>query len=374
VLAFTRSAGGAPLAHGALGMPVTLERVPPLQRLEVVIACALVAALGALVALLSWPLGSWRRWRSRLPRSADPSGGLMLARWLARALALTTLAWFAVQLTAAVEVQRSLTLDLGLYRPLAAGARGRRPAGARPPRREPRVGADQGRRPAVGSADDSARRLPRPAGARWPGGRPAGLGLAAAPVVVRCAGQADEHGRILSDRPSPSPAVACPMTSADRPTAVATLRRRLLLVHRSRVRRARRRARGRLRLHGRPRARPDLRGRLRGHHRARRGSTGHLRSRSSRTASCWRSSSRPTTPPRRIARATTSGPSTARRCSSTTPTSARRGAERDRGVRREGVFGAPIVTEVADAGPFYPAEAYHQSFYANNPATGTAAW
>ena len=36
----------------------------------------------------------------------------------------------------------------------------------------------------------------------------------------------------------------------------------------------------------------------------------------------------------------------------------------------EGVFGAPIVTEVVDADVFYPAEAYHQRFYVNNPAYG----
>ena len=31
------------------------------------------------------------------------------------------------------------------------------------------------------------------------------------------------------------------------------------------------------------------------------------------------------------------------------------------------VFDDPIVTEVAPAGTFYPAEAYHQSYYVNNP-------
>ena len=36
----------------------------------------------------------------------------------------------------------------------------------------------------------------------------------------------------------------------------------------------------------------------------------------------------------------------------------------------EGLFGNPIVTELADAGPFYPAEPYHQRFYANNPNYG----
>jgi peptide-methionine (S)-S-oxide reductase len=36
----------------------------------------------------------------------------------------------------------------------------------------------------------------------------------------------------------------------------------------------------------------------------------------------------------------------------------------------EGVYGAPIVTEVVDADVFYSAEAYHQGFYVNNPNYG----
>ena len=34
----------------------------------------------------------------------------------------------------------------------------------------------------------------------------------------------------------------------------------------------------------------------------------------------------------------------------------------------EGVFPHPIVTEVAPAGPFYPAEDYHQEYFARNPS------
>jgi peptide-methionine (S)-S-oxide reductase len=33
-------------------------------------------------------------------------------------------------------------------------------------------------------------------------------------------------------------------------------------------------------------------------------------------------------------------------------------------------FGAPIVTEIKDSGAFYPAEAYHQDYFANNPQQG----
>ena len=32
------------------------------------------------------------------------------------------------------------------------------------------------------------------------------------------------------------------------------------------------------------------------------------------------------------------------------------------------LFGAPIVTEIADAAPFYPAETYHQDYFERNPA------
>jgi peptide methionine sulfoxide reductase msrA/msrB len=36
-------------------------------------------------------------------------------------------------------------------------------------------------------------------------------------------------------------------------------------------------------------------------------------------------------------------------------------------LQRDGPFAEPIVTEIAPAGPFYPAEDYHQDFYKKNP-------
>jgi peptide-methionine (S)-S-oxide reductase len=36
----------------------------------------------------------------------------------------------------------------------------------------------------------------------------------------------------------------------------------------------------------------------------------------------------------------------------------------------EGLWSNPIVTQVTTAGPFYPAEAYHQEYYARNPYQG----
>lgn len=41
-----------------------------------------------------------------------------------------------------------------------------------------------------------------------------------------------------------------------------------------------------------------------------------------------------------------------------------------REVGREGLYQAPLVTELRPAGPFYPAEAYHRDYYANNPGEG----
>ncbi len=37
-----------------------------------------------------------------------------------------------------------------------------------------------------------------------------------------------------------------------------------------------------------------------------------------------------------------------------------------RAVDRSGAFRDPIVTEIAKAGPFYPAESYHQNYYKSN--------
>lgn len=39
-------------------------------------------------------------------------------------------------------------------------------------------------------------------------------------------------------------------------------------------------------------------------------------------------------------------------------------------LTEEGIYDGAIVTQVADAGPFFPAEAYHQRFYARNPDYG----
>lgn len=43
-------------------------------------------------------------------------------------------------------------------------------------------------------------------------------------------------------------------------------------------------------------------------------------------------------------------------------------------LERDAVFPAPIVTEVSNAPPFYPAETYHQGYFRNNPGQGYCAF
>ncbi|TVR92000.1 MAG: class A beta-lactamase-related serine hydrolase [Trueperaceae bacterium] len=111
VLAATHGPDGEPRLHGWLGLPATLERVPPLERLEVLLACLLAAAVAALVALVSWPLGAWFRWRGRGPRSSGPGSSLQVLRWAARVQALAVVAWLVVTFRAVDTAQRSLALD-----------------------------------------------------------------------------------------------------------------------------------------------------------------------------------------------------------------------------------------------------------------------
>jgi hypothetical protein len=91
VLGASRGPRGEPLLHGELGMPVTLERVPPLERIELLIGSALAALAAAVAALVAWPIGAWRRWRAREPRGREPGRALVALRWTARLQALATL-------------------------------------------------------------------------------------------------------------------------------------------------------------------------------------------------------------------------------------------------------------------------------------------
>jgi len=123
-LLVTRDANGGSRLHGALGMPVTLELVPALERLEFVLASLAAAALAALFALVSWPLGWFYRWRTRQPRSSTAGGGLMLLRWSARLQAAGTVVWLALVLVAVDAAQRRLELNVDAWWPLASAALG----------------------------------------------------------------------------------------------------------------------------------------------------------------------------------------------------------------------------------------------------------
>ena len=80
-------------------------------------------------------------------------------------------------------------------------------------------------------------------------------------------------------------------------------------------------------------------------------------------------SGRTTTRPRACARATTSAPSTARRSTGRPRSSARSpsDAARPSSERLRAAGYGEITTEIAQAGPFYYAEDYHQQYLAKNP-------
>lgn len=122
VLAVTRTPDGVARLHGALGLPMTLEPVPLLERVELVAASLGAAAVAALLALVSWPLGALYRWRSRQPRSRAPGANLLLLRWTARVQAVAIVAWFVLTFRAIDDAQVRLTLDLATWWPLGSAA------------------------------------------------------------------------------------------------------------------------------------------------------------------------------------------------------------------------------------------------------------
>ncbi|MBA2665490.1 MAG: beta-lactamase family protein [Trueperaceae bacterium] len=91
-LAFTRDARGEPLVHVDIGAPLTLERVPPLERVEVLVGTVVAFALIAGAVLLSSLTGSVRARRRRGPRGDDPPGPVRAVRWAGRGVAVAGLA------------------------------------------------------------------------------------------------------------------------------------------------------------------------------------------------------------------------------------------------------------------------------------------
>jgi len=114
-LAASRGPRGEPLLHGELGLPFTLARVPPLQRVEVLVASVAAAVAAAAVVLVGWPLGAWRRWRARRPRGTEPGRPLVALRWTARLQGVATLGWLGV-VAAMIEVaQRTRAYDASVW-------------------------------------------------------------------------------------------------------------------------------------------------------------------------------------------------------------------------------------------------------------------
>ncbi len=61
------------------------------------------------------------------------------------------------------------------------------------------------------------------------------------------------------------------------------------------------------------------------------------------------------------------GPSYKTAVFATTPEQKRLAEESKRQLDESGILGQPIVTPIETAGPFYPAEGYHQDYYKKNP-------
>ena len=173
----------------------------------------------------------------------------------------------------------------------------------------------------------------------------------------------------FSARPPPRPRHAAPAAVPGRHRA-GHLRDGLLLGRRAPLLAGPGHVHDRGRLRRRLHPEPDLRGDLQRAHRAtpRPCSPSSTRPRRA-TRSCCASSGRATTPPRACGRETTSARSTGRRSTgrarrSATPRSPRASASRRRSTR---AGHGTITTEIAEAGPFYYAEDYHQQYLARNP-------
>jgi CubicO group peptidase (beta-lactamase class C family) len=122
VLVAGRDPRGEPLLHGTLGLPLTLERVPALERTGLVLGTAWFGLWAAVLALVTWPIGAWGRWRAREPRGREPGRALVALRRTARVQAVAILAWLAVVVQMIVAAQRTLAYDATAWWPVATAA------------------------------------------------------------------------------------------------------------------------------------------------------------------------------------------------------------------------------------------------------------
>jgi CubicO group peptidase (beta-lactamase class C family) len=108
LLALATDREGRTIVQLSLGMPTTLERVPPLEHVVSVLAIVAGFVGLALLTLVSWPLGSYLRWRRRPPKGDDPQGVLRATRATARILALAGLVGVALT---GVLMARAIALE-----------------------------------------------------------------------------------------------------------------------------------------------------------------------------------------------------------------------------------------------------------------------
>jgi CubicO group peptidase (beta-lactamase class C family) len=110
-LALDRDGTGRPIVHLSLGMPATIELVPPLERLSAVASSVGAFAVLALLVLLSWPVGAFTRWRRRSPRADDAPAPVRGARWAARVVAVAGLTVIVLVGLMLAQSLATLTLD-----------------------------------------------------------------------------------------------------------------------------------------------------------------------------------------------------------------------------------------------------------------------
>jgi hypothetical protein len=86
-----------------------------MERAGLVLGSAWFGLWAAVLALLTWPVGAWGRWRAREPRGREPGRALVVLRWTARVQAIAILGWLFVVLRMIDTAQRALAYAPGAW-------------------------------------------------------------------------------------------------------------------------------------------------------------------------------------------------------------------------------------------------------------------